>query len=136
LFFSPTRCSESAVLEEREGDHGHQRVAVKAFPGSAFEVVEAEFFLELLMGLFADPARLDRGGESFEISVERDLDQIVFSFAGSAPFADEPGLYAGQMLHAFLANPLWRSIGHAHPGGGEAQLAGLMIATVGVVDDS
>jgi len=106
------------VLEERKGDHGHQRVAVKAFPGSAFEVIEAEFFLELLMGLLADPARLDRGGESFEISVERDLDQIVFSFAGSAPFADEPDLFAGQMLHAFVADPLRRSIGHAHPGDG------------------
>jgi hypothetical protein len=33
-------------------------------PGSAFEVIEAEFFLELLVGLLADPSRLDRGGGS------------------------------------------------------------------------
>jgi hypothetical protein len=26
-------------------------------------VIEAEFFLELLVGLLADPSRLDRGGE-------------------------------------------------------------------------
>jgi len=39
------------MLEERKGDHGHQCVAVKAFPGSAFEVIEAELFFKLLMGL-------------------------------------------------------------------------------------
>ena len=72
----------------------HQRVAMKALPGSAFEVVEAEFFLELLMGLLADPARLDRRGEGLEIGVGREVGQIVFSLAGSAPFADEPDLFA------------------------------------------
>jgi hypothetical protein len=34
---------------------------VKALPGSSLEVVEAEFLFQLLMGLFADPSRLDRG---------------------------------------------------------------------------
>ena len=38
-------------------------MSVQAFPGTPFEVVEAEFFLELLMRLFADPARLDGTGQ-------------------------------------------------------------------------
>jgi hypothetical protein len=40
-------------------------VAVQAMPGSAVEVIEAEFSLGLLMRLLANPARLDRGGERF-----------------------------------------------------------------------
>jgi hypothetical protein len=32
-------------------------------------VVEAEFFLDLLVSLFADPARFDGGGESLEFGV-------------------------------------------------------------------
>ena len=51
------------MLEEGVGDHGHERMTVKALPGSSFEVVEAEFFFQLLMGLLADPSRLDGGGE-------------------------------------------------------------------------
>ena len=51
------------MLEEGVSDHGHQRMAMKALPGAAFEVVEAEFFFELLVSLLADPARLDRRGQ-------------------------------------------------------------------------
>ena len=50
-------------------------------PGSAFEVVEAQFFLDLLMRFLANRARFDRRGERFEVSVGGDVDQIVFSFA-------------------------------------------------------
>ena len=42
-----------------ETNNGHQRMSVEPFPRAPFEVVEAEFFLELLMRLFADPARFD-----------------------------------------------------------------------------
>jgi hypothetical protein len=45
LFF-PSRCSEAVGLEEGVSDHGHQRVSVQPGPGSALEVVEAEFLLE------------------------------------------------------------------------------------------
>jgi len=38
-------------------------MAVESGPGSALKVIEAEFFLELLMGLLADLARLDRASE-------------------------------------------------------------------------
>jgi hypothetical protein len=45
ILFSPTRFSEAAALQVGVGDHRHERVTVQATPGSAFEVVEAEFFL-------------------------------------------------------------------------------------------
>ena len=44
------------MLEEGVSDHGHERVTVKALPGSSLEVVEAEFLLHLLMGLLAQAA--------------------------------------------------------------------------------
>jgi hypothetical protein len=37
------------VLQESEGEHRHERVAVKTLPGSPLEVVEAELLLHLLM---------------------------------------------------------------------------------------
>ena len=58
LFFPPCRC-EAAILEEGIGDHGHQRMTMQALPGSSFEVIEAEFFFELLVRLFANLSRLD-----------------------------------------------------------------------------
>lgn len=60
LFFPPHLC-ETAVLEERVSDHGHERMSMEALPGSSFEVIEPEFLLQLLMGLFANPPRFDRG---------------------------------------------------------------------------
>jgi hypothetical protein len=43
------------MLEEGVGDHCHEGVPVKPSPGSSFEVIEPKFFLELLMGLRAEP---------------------------------------------------------------------------------
>ena len=57
----PPHFCKAAMLEEGVGDHCHKCVTVKTLPGSSFEVIEAEFLFELLMGLFANPARLDRG---------------------------------------------------------------------------
>ena len=88
------------MLEKGVGDHGHQRVAMKASPGTAFEVVEAEFFLELLVSLLADPARLDGRRQRFEIDVGREVGQIVLLLAGRAPLADEPDLFAWQCAAA------------------------------------
>jgi hypothetical protein len=47
------------VKEEGEGDHGEHGVVMKAKPGAAFEVVQAEFLLGLLVHLFAGPSSLD-----------------------------------------------------------------------------
>ena len=58
LFFPPC-CFKPAILEESVGDHRHERMTIEALPGSALEVIEAKFILQLLMGLLAEPARLD-----------------------------------------------------------------------------
>src|SRR5580692_9112605 len=77
ILFSPARLGEAAALQVGVGDHRHERVAVQAAPGPALEVIEAEFFLELLVGLLADPSRLDRGGERLEVGVGRQVGKIV-----------------------------------------------------------
>ena len=66
------------MLEEGVGDHGHQRMTVQALPGSAFEVIEAEFFLHLLMGLFADPSRLDGGRQRAQAGAGRQIGEVIF----------------------------------------------------------
>ena len=119
IFFPPARLGEAAALQVGVGDHGHQRVAVQAMPGSAFEVVEAEFFLELLVGLLADPSRLDRRGERLEVGVGRQIGKIVFALARGATLADQPGLLARHVLHALVMDALWRTIGDPHAHGGE-----------------
>src|SRR6266702_7022260 len=61
--FFPPHFFEATVLKEGKGDHGHERMAVKALPGSSFEVIEAEFLFQLLMGLLTNPSRLDGGSQ-------------------------------------------------------------------------
>jgi hypothetical protein len=61
-FFFSALPGEATVLQEGVGDHGHQRVATKTSPGSPLEVIKPEFLFQLLMGLFANPSRLDGGG--------------------------------------------------------------------------
>ena len=53
------------MLQEGEGEHRHECMAVKALPGSPFEVVEPKFLFQLLMGLLADPSCLDGGRSAF-----------------------------------------------------------------------
>ena len=60
LFFPPRLC-ETAVLEECVSDHGHEGMSMEALPGSSFEVIEPQFFFQLLMGLFANPSGFNRG---------------------------------------------------------------------------
>ena len=52
------------MLKEGVSDHCHERVSVKAVPGSTLEVIEPEFFFHLLVGLFTNPSRLDDGSQS------------------------------------------------------------------------
>ena len=54
---------EPQVLEEGEGELAQKRVVVQAAPAAAFEMVEAQLVLHLLVRLLADPARLDQGGQ-------------------------------------------------------------------------
>ena len=55
------------MLEEGVGDHRHERMTVKALPGSSLEVIEAEFFFQLLMGLLTNPSRLDGGSQGSQV---------------------------------------------------------------------
>ncbi len=80
LFF-PSRCSEAVGLEEGIGNHRHQCVSVQSGPGSTFEVIETEFFLELLMRLLTDPSAFDRGGQRFEARVGWQVRHIIFLLA-------------------------------------------------------
>jgi len=59
--FFPSRLCEAAMLEECVNDHGHERVAMKAPPGSSLKVVKPELLFQLLMGLSANPPRFDCG---------------------------------------------------------------------------
>ena len=49
------------MLEEGICDHRHERMTVEALPGSSLEVIETEFFFQLLVSLLANPSRLDSG---------------------------------------------------------------------------
>src|ERR1700745_1298515 len=49
ILFSPPCCFKPAILEESVGDHRHERMTVKALPGSALEVIETKFFFQLLV---------------------------------------------------------------------------------------
>jgi hypothetical protein len=110
LFF-PSRCFEAARLEKGVSDHRHQGVSMQARPGSAFEVIEAEFLLELLMRLFANPSGFDRGGERFEARIGWQVGHIVFLFARRSAFADEPDFLARHALHAIVAHAMLMPVG-------------------------
>ena len=60
-------------MKEGVGDHGHQGVSMEPVPRSAFEMVEPEFFLQLLVRLLADPPGLDRGGKRLEAGLRRQI---------------------------------------------------------------
>ena len=47
------------MLKKGVSDHRHERMTVKALPGSSLEVIQAEFFFQLLVSLLANPSRLD-----------------------------------------------------------------------------
>ena len=66
------------MLKEGVRDHRHERVSVEALPGPALEVVEAEFFLHLLVGLLANPSCLDDGRQSAQVGLGGQVGEIVF----------------------------------------------------------
>src|SRR5260370_11304629 len=98
---------------------------MKALPGSSLEVVEAEFLFQLLMTLFANPSRLDGGGQGAQVGRSRQVGEIVFLLARGAVFADKPGFVARQMLLALVPDPLRWSVGCAYA---DSSKAGLELA--------
>src|ERR1700752_2653257 len=101
------------MLEEGGGDHRHERMTVKAGPRSSLEVVEAEFLFQLLMGLLADPSRLDRGRQGAQVHPSGQVGKIVLLLPRSPVLADKPGLVAWKMLLALVPYPLRRPVGDA-----------------------
>ena len=79
---------------------------MQAAPGASLEVVEAEFFLELLVGLLAWPTRLDGRGKLLKGGVCRVVGEVELALAGGAVLAHEPALLAGQMLRAGRLRPV------------------------------
>lgn len=81
IHFSPPRLSEAPVLEEDEGHHRHEGMTMQTAPGSPFEVVEAELFLQLLVGFFADPECLDGGGQGAQLRPGGQVGEIIIRLA-------------------------------------------------------
>ena len=80
ILFSPLRCFEAAVLQEGEGEHCHERMAVETLPGSPFKVIEAKFLFQLLMGLLANPSCLDGGRQGRQTGRCGQIGELVFLF--------------------------------------------------------
>lgn len=57
--------------------HVIKRASMQPRPGAAREVIEAEFFLEPLMALLADPSRLDRACQRASGRVGWEVRQVV-----------------------------------------------------------
>lgn len=87
---------------------------MQALPGSAFEVIETEFFFQLLVSLLANPSRLDGGRQDAQNRLRRQVGEIVFLLSRHPVFANQPSLVAGQMLLTLIPDPLRRSVGNPH----------------------
>lgn len=73
------------------------------------------------MRLFADPARLDRSRKLLERDIGGKIGEIIFALASGAMLADDPGLLAGRMLSAPVADTLGRTVGDPHAEGRKAR---------------
>ena len=98
------------MLEEGVSDHRHERVTMKTLPGPPFEVVEAKFLFQLLMGLLADPSGLDCGSQVAQVHLGWQVGKIVFLFSRQALLTDEPSLITWKMLLTFIPYPLRRPV--------------------------
>src|SRR5262249_40709146 len=94
------------MLKEGVSDHCHERMSVKALPGSALEVVEAEFFFHLLVGLFANPSCLDDGSQSAQVRLGGGGGGVGFFFSCRGGFARGPGLCPPPELRDLVPQPL------------------------------
>src|SRR5262249_37167555 len=54
------------------------RMTMQALPGSALEVIETEFFFQLLVSLLANPSRLDDGRQGAQVHLRRQVGEIAF----------------------------------------------------------
>jgi len=114
FLFSPLGGCEALLLQEQERDQRQERMPVQTPPRAALEVIEAEFFLHLLVRLLADPARLDGRGELPHCRLGRQIGEIILALARRAVLADQPDLVPGQMLTGAAVQAHCRSIGDPH----------------------
>src|SRR5690606_23979979 len=84
-------------------------------------MVEAKLFLELLMGLFADPACLYGAGEIPDRGICGQVREIIFALAAGAMLTDQPDLLPGHVLRARCTDALRRPVSDAHAHGGKAR---------------
>lgn len=67
------------------------------------------------MRLFADPPRLDRGGEHFERGIGRQVRRVIYLLSGRSPLADKPDLVTRHALHAVVEHPVLMTFRDADP---------------------
>ena len=95
ILFFPSCLCEAAMLEKGVSDHCHERMTVKALPGSSLEVIETELFFELLMSLLTNPSRLDGRRQGGQVGRRREIGEIVLLLSRHPVFADKPNLVPG-----------------------------------------
>src|SRR3546814_11673945 len=84
-------------------------------------MVETEFFLDLLMGLLADPARLYGAGDIPDRRICGQVREIIVALAAGAMLADQPCFFPGHVLRARGADALRRAVGDADAHDGKAR---------------
>jgi hypothetical protein len=62
-------------------------MTMQALPGSALEVIETEFFFQLLVSLLANPSCLDGGRQGAQVGLCRQVGEIVFLLSRHPVFA-------------------------------------------------
>src|SRR5947207_4513857 len=87
---------------------------MQSVPGSTLEVIETEFFFQLLVSLLANPSRLDDARQGAQVHLRRQVGEIVFLLSRYPVFPDHQSLVAGQMLLPLVPNPLRRPAANQH----------------------
>jgi hypothetical protein len=114
----PAVRGEAEMLQIGTGDAGPQRVSVSSSPRTSLEASQPEFVFQLLVRLFAEPARLDGGRGRPQRRVRGQIAAVVLPLAADAPFARPPDLLSRPVPaigpRCSIANPVTR---HGEPGG-------------------
>src|SRR5690349_16048844 len=79
FLFSPFGSLQPQMLQEQISDQGQQGMPVQPAPRAALEVIEPEFFLELLVRLLAHPPGFDERGQLLQGRVRWQVGQVVLA---------------------------------------------------------
>ncbi len=69
------------MLQKGKGDRREERMVMQPTPGPALVVVEPQLFLQLLMALLTDPARLEPPDQRAARGCRRQIRQVVPALA-------------------------------------------------------